>query len=116
MPGDIRLQMLLLEKYMKSTFDIVGNLAPELSFRILRLLSVKELLAIESVSFYILVFFLVPDIFVKVSRKWQEVVLHPAIWRYHCLKLTATDPAPLKPPPTPEGWCCVSIPDSTSLY
>ena len=48
MPGDIRLQMLLLEKYMKSTFDIVGNLAPELSFRVLRLLSIKELLIIET--------------------------------------------------------------------
>ena len=48
MLGDIRLQVLLLKKYMKSTFDIVWNLAPGLSFRVLRLLSIKELLAIET--------------------------------------------------------------------
>jgi pyrimidine and pyridine-specific 5'-nucleotidase len=49
MPGDIRLQVLLLEKYAKSTFDIVGSLAPDLAFKILKLLSVKELVGIESV-------------------------------------------------------------------
>ncbi|KAI0674245.1 hypothetical protein C8Q78DRAFT_1184312 [Trametes maxima] len=87
MPGDIRLQILLLEKYAKSTFDIVGNLAPDLAFRIFKFLSVKELLAVEGVS-----------------KKWQEVVHLPAIWRYHCLRITATDPLPLKPPAKPEGW------------
>ncbi|KZT25821.1 hypothetical protein NEOLEDRAFT_1132791 [Neolentinus lepideus HHB14362 ss-1] len=87
MPGDIRLQILLLEKYAKSTFDIIGNLAPDLSFKILRLLNVKELLAVE-----------------PVSRKWQEMVHLPALWRYHCLRITATDPMPLKPPARPEGW------------
>lgn len=50
LPGDIRLQILLLEKYMKSTFDVLGSLAPDLSFRILKWLSVQELLAIEPVS------------------------------------------------------------------
>lgn len=49
LPGDIRLQILLLEKYMKSTYDILGSLAPNLAIRILRFLSVKELLAIEPV-------------------------------------------------------------------
>ncbi|KAI0371888.1 hypothetical protein BV20DRAFT_964520 [Pilatotrama ljubarskyi] len=87
MPGDIRLQILLLEKYAKSTFDIVGNLAPDLAFRIFKFLSVRELLGVETVS-----------------RKWQEVVHLPAIWRYHCLRITATDPMPLKPPAKPEGW------------
>jgi len=49
MPGDIRLQVLLLEKYARSTFDVVGNLAPDLAFKILKLLSVKELVGVESV-------------------------------------------------------------------
>ncbi|TFK50497.1 hypothetical protein OE88DRAFT_1631183 [Heliocybe sulcata] len=87
MPGDIRLQILLLEKYAKSTFDIVGNLAPDLSFKILKLLNVKELLAVE-----------------PVSKKWQEMVHLPALWRYHCLRITASDPIPLKSPARPEGW------------
>jgi pyrimidine and pyridine-specific 5'-nucleotidase len=50
MPGDIRLQILLLEKYAKSTFDIVGHLSPELTFKIFKLLSVRQLLRVESVS------------------------------------------------------------------
>ncbi|KAL5521033.1 hypothetical protein ACEPAG_8955 [Sanghuangporus baumii] len=87
MPGDIRTQIGLLERYLKSTFDIVGNLAPELSIKIFKYLSVKELLGVESVS-----------------KKWQALVHNPAIWRYHCLLLTATDPVPLKPPSIPEGW------------
>jgi hypothetical protein len=51
MPGDIRLQILLLEKYAKSTFDIVGNLAPDLAFKVLKCLTVKELLIVEPVRF-----------------------------------------------------------------
>ncbi|KII85487.1 hypothetical protein PLICRDRAFT_116210 [Plicaturopsis crispa FD-325 SS-3] len=87
MPGDIRLQILLLEKYAKSTFDIVGSLAPDLAFRILKWLSVKDLVAVE-----------------PVSKKWQQMVHHPALWRYHCLRITATDPMPVRPPSTPAGW------------
>ncbi|KAF9044249.1 WD40-repeat-containing domain protein [Panaeolus papilionaceus] len=87
LPGDIRLQILLLEKYMKSTFDVLGSLAPDLSFRILKWLSVQELLAIE-----------------PVSKKWQAMVHHPALWQYHCLKITQHDPSPIQPPTTPEGW------------
>ncbi|KAF8885378.1 hypothetical protein CPB84DRAFT_1816828 [Gymnopilus junonius] len=87
LPGDIRLQILLLEKYMKSTFDVLGTLAPDLAFRVLKHLSVKDLLAIE-----------------PVSRKWQDMVHHPALWQYHCLKITANDPSPVQPPATPEGW------------
>lgn len=87
MPGDIRLQILLLEKYAKSTFDIIGNLAPDLALKVFRFLSVKELLAVE-----------------PVSKKWQEVVHLPALWRYHCLRITAMDPIPLKAPAKPEGW------------
>ncbi|KAF9449871.1 hypothetical protein P691DRAFT_631732, partial [Macrolepiota fuliginosa MF-IS2] len=87
LPGDIRLQILLLEKYLRSTFDIMGHLAPEIALRILKHLSVKELLRIE-----------------PVSKKWQAMVHHPVIWRYYCLRITATDPMPLKPPAAPEGW------------
>lgn len=95
MPGDIRLQIILLEKYLKYTFDIVGNLTPDLSFAILKHLTVQELVAVESVS-----------------KRWQEMVHNPALWRYHCLRLTATDPAPLRPPPRPEGWYVLSFSDT----
>lgn len=49
MPGDIRLQIALLEKYAKSTFDIVGHLVPDLVFKIFRYLTVSELYGVESV-------------------------------------------------------------------
>ena len=91
MPGDIRLQILLLEKYAKSTFDIVGNLAPDLALKVFKYLTVKELLGVETVS-----------------KKWQEVVHLPVLWRYHCLRITAMDPMPLKAPAKPEGWCVPS--------
>ncbi|TFK23991.1 hypothetical protein FA15DRAFT_593198 [Coprinopsis marcescibilis] len=87
LPGDIRLQISLLEKYQRSTFDILGHLAPDLAFKILKYLSVRELLAVE-----------------PVSKKWQDMVHHPALWRYHCLRITAQDPTPVKPPANPEGW------------
>jgi pyrimidine and pyridine-specific 5'-nucleotidase len=87
MPGDIRLQILLLEKYAKSTFDIVGNLSLDLAFNIMKFLSVRELLNVEAVS-----------------KKWQETIHHPGLWKYHCLRITATDPMHLKPPQTPNGW------------
>ncbi len=28
----------------------------------------------------------------------------PTVWRYHCLRVTATDPVPLKWPTEDEGW------------
>ncbi|KAF8066612.1 hypothetical protein FPV67DRAFT_1495695 [Lyophyllum atratum] len=87
LPGDIRLQVLLLEKYARSTFDIVGRLAPDLAFRVLKELSVKELVGVRGVS-----------------QHWRTMVQHPVLWRYHCLRLTATDPTPVKPPLKPEGW------------
>lgn len=87
LPGDIRLQILLLEKYARATFDIVGNLSPDLAFKILKHLSIPEVVSVESVS-----------------KKWQELVHLPALWKYHCIKLTATDPIPLKAPSSPAGW------------
>ncbi|KAG6883361.1 hypothetical protein C0993_006584 [Termitomyces sp. T159_Od127] len=87
LPGDIRLQILLLEKYAKSTFDIVGKLAPDLAFRVLKHLSIKEVVGVRAVS-----------------QQWRTMVAHPALWRYHCLRITATDPSPIRPPATPEGW------------
>lgn len=52
LPGDIRLQILLLEKYLKSTYDILGNLSPNLTFNILKWLSVRELVGVESVRIH----------------------------------------------------------------
>ncbi len=87
MPGDIRLQILLLEKYAKSTFDIIGNLAPNLVYKVFKYLNVDELLGVETVS-----------------KKWQENVHLPALWKHHCLRITATDPSPVRSPSTPQGW------------
>ncbi|KAF8915719.1 hypothetical protein CPB85DRAFT_1293006 [Mucidula mucida] len=78
-PGDISLQILLLQRYLKSTYDIVANLAPNLALRIL-----QE--------------------FTTVSKKWYKTVHDPTVWRYHCLRVTATDPVPLKWPTEDEGW------------
>lgn len=105
MPGDIRLQILLLEKYAKSTFDIIGNLAPDLVFKVFKWLSVQELLGVEMVqpldhaNGYVLML-----LRTQVSKKWQEMVHCPALWKYHCLRITATDPSPVRPPAKPEGW------------
>ncbi|KZP08583.1 WD40 repeat-like protein [Athelia psychrophila] len=87
LPGDIRLQILLLEKYLASTFDILGGLAPVLAVRVLGWLSVREVVGLA-----------------LVSKKWQEAVRHPALWRFHCLRVTAADPVPLRAPAKPEGW------------
>ena len=64
MPGDIRLQILLLEKYSRSTFDVLGSLAPDLALRVLKHLSVREVLRIESVSKPSPQFFLMFPLFV----------------------------------------------------
>ncbi|KAF8223235.1 hypothetical protein L208DRAFT_1317814 [Tricholoma matsutake] len=86
-PGDIRLQILLLEKYQRSTFDVVGRLVPDLAFCVLKELSMKELVNVRGVS-----------------QHWKKMVAHPALWRYHCYRITATDPSPVKPPASPDGW------------
>jgi len=88
LPGDISNQIRLLEQYAKSTFDILGHLPPQVAVQVIEYLTVPELLGIETVS-----------------RKWSAMVRQPAIWRYHCLALTATDPVPLRPPSKPEDWC-----------
>ncbi|KAH0828736.1 hypothetical protein J3R83DRAFT_3157 [Lanmaoa asiatica] len=80
-------KFLLLQKYLRSTFDILGTLAPELALRILRELSVKEVVKAG-----------------LVSKKWFAATRHPALWRWHCLRLTANDPVPIRAPDTPEGW------------
>ncbi|KAG6331826.1 hypothetical protein ID866_7263 [Astraeus odoratus] len=87
LPGDIPLQILLLQKYLKSSFDIVGSLSPELALRIFRQLSIKEVVKAG-----------------LVSKKWLALSRHPALWRWHCLRLTASDPIPVRAPETPEGW------------
>ena len=50
MSGNICLQILLLQKYAKSTFDNVGNLAPDLALEVFKYLTIKELLGVEPVS------------------------------------------------------------------
>lgn len=50
LPGDIRLQILLLEKYAKTSFDVVGSLAPDLAFRVLKELKVQEVVGCAAVS------------------------------------------------------------------
>ncbi|KAG8777505.1 hypothetical protein FRC15_011287 [Serendipita sp. 397] len=86
-PGDVSQQIRLLEKYRRSTFDILTHLPTNISTVILRFLTVSQLLGVESVS-----------------KKWQELVHHPALWRYHCLVITSTDPVPLRPPANFEEW------------
>jgi hypothetical protein len=49
-PGDIPLQILLLQKYLKSTYDILGNLAPNLALRILKEFTVQEVVGLALVS------------------------------------------------------------------
>lgn len=49
------MQILLLEKYAKSTYDIVGHLAPDLVFKIFQYLTVPELLDAEPVRMSFLV-------------------------------------------------------------
>ncbi|KAK0233809.1 hypothetical protein IW262DRAFT_1488083 [Armillaria fumosa] len=86
-PGDIPLQILLLQRYLKSTYDVLGNLSPELSLRILKEFSVSQLLGLATVS-----------------KKWYATVHHASVWRYHCLRVTVNDPVPLKWPDDDAGW------------
>ena len=74
LPGDIRLQITLLEKYLASTFDIVSHLSAPLSYQILKHLPVRELVRVRGVS-----------------RAWCDAVRNPLLWRYHCLRVTARD-------------------------
>ncbi|PVF92570.1 hypothetical protein CPB86DRAFT_717233 [Serendipita vermifera] len=87
LPGDISEQIRLLEKYRASTFDIIGSLPQKVALLILQYLTVPQLLNVETVS-----------------KKWQELVHNPTLWRYHCLVLTATDPVPLRPPAELKDW------------
>jgi pyrimidine and pyridine-specific 5'-nucleotidase len=104
LPGDIPLQI-LLQKYAKSTYDVVGNLAPDLACRILKHLTVKELLGVESVCFGISFSFYTNFVDnAQVSKKWQKMVHHPALWHYHCLRITTRGPNPVRHPAKPEGW------------
>jgi len=93
---------------MKSTFDVVGRLVPDLAFRVLKELTVKELVGVRGVragSFLLLSRPAFSFCVLQVSQHWRTMVAHPALWRYHCLRITVNDPAPVKPPLTPEGWC-----------
>ncbi|KAJ6618200.1 hypothetical protein B0H10DRAFT_2217966 [Mycena sp. CBHHK59/15] len=88
LPGDIPLQILLLQKYAKSSHDIVGALAPPLALRVLLLIPIPHLLLRCAL----------------VSRRWSALTRLPELWRHHCLRLTRDDPHPPAPPATPAGW------------
>ncbi|KIK63282.1 hypothetical protein GYMLUDRAFT_72018 [Collybiopsis luxurians FD-317 M1] len=78
-PGAVSKQILLLQKYLKSTYDILGNLSPPLALRILLEFPVQDVVLRLSL----------------VSKRWHEVVHHYTFWRYHCYHLTRTDPVPI---------------------
>ncbi|GJJ12808.1 hypothetical protein Clacol_007053 [Clathrus columnatus] len=82
-PGDISAQILLLQKYQKSAFDILGTLPLHLALKCLSNLDIQSLLSGPAL----------------VSKKWNELTHDPTLWRVHCLELTRTDPVPLRPPP-----------------
>ncbi|KAE9394213.1 hypothetical protein BT96DRAFT_1048532 [Gymnopus androsaceus JB14] len=79
---------LLLQKYVKSTFDVLGNLSQPLALRVL-------------------LYFPVTDVVLRltlVSKKWHKVIHHYTYWQYQCYHLTRTDPVPIQPPlPPPRG-------------
>jgi pyrimidine and pyridine-specific 5'-nucleotidase len=83
----------------------MGNLAPDLAFKVLKHLNVPELLALEPVRVHNTSCCAIDTIHLsKVSKKWQEMVHLPVLWKYHCIRLTAMDPIPLKAPSSPAGW------------
>lgn len=82
-PGDISAQILLLQKYQKSSFDILGTLPPHLATKCLIYLPLQTLLFSAAL----------------VSQKWNALTHDQALWRVHCLELTRTDPVPVRPPP-----------------
>ncbi|KAJ3915399.1 hypothetical protein F5877DRAFT_48654 [Lentinula edodes] len=87
-PGDASLQMLLLQKYLKSTYDVLGNLSPPLALRVLLHFPVTDVVLRLSL----------------VSKKWNKMIHHFTFWRYHCYDLTRTDPVPIQAPlPPPRG-------------
>ncbi|KAJ3847315.1 WD40-repeat-containing domain protein [Lentinula lateritia] len=87
-PGDASLQMLLLQKYLKSTYDVLGNLSPPLVLRVLLHFPVTDVVLRLSL----------------VSKKWNKMIHHFTFWRYHCYDLTRTDPVPIQAPlPPPRG-------------
>ncbi|EJD41852.1 hypothetical protein AURDEDRAFT_115296 [Auricularia subglabra TFB-10046 SS5] len=88
LPGDIPQQILLLQKYARSTFDVLGTLPVPAALRVLAYLNPVQLLTGPRL----------------VSSKHKMLTHHPALWRLYCLRLTASDPVPLRPPKTEEGW------------
>ncbi|KAL4063831.1 hypothetical protein J3A83DRAFT_4378489 [Scleroderma citrinum] len=86
LPGDIPLQILLLQKYLKSSFDIVGSLSPDLALRVFRELSIKEVVKAG----------LVPIIPLAASprvkfRKWTPSEHQILKWTYELLHYVALE-------------------------
>ncbi|KAF5390921.1 hypothetical protein D9757_004054 [Collybiopsis confluens] len=80
-PGAVSKQILLLQKYLKSTYDILGNLSAPLALRVLLEFPVQEVILRLSL----------------VSKRWHQVVHHYTFWRMHVYLLTRTDPVPVTP-------------------
>lgn len=105
LPTDISEQIRLLEKYVKSAFDVVGLLPKELGARILRELSVVEVLKVSTVRCFLFFFNFLTDVHnAQVCKTWHALVHHPSLWRYHTLAITSSDPVPPTPPISPSGW------------
>ena len=78
-----------LERYVKSSFDIISRLPPTLGAKILSLLPVRDLLRCQ-----------------LVSTSWKDLIQSqgPFIWRHHVFHITASDPVKPKLPQDDAGW------------
>jgi pyrimidine and pyridine-specific 5'-nucleotidase len=118
MPGDISSMIRILQKYLLTSFDILGSLPEELAVEVLSRFDVEEVLGFATVSRANLLQLLI-DIdrskkltfllsgllsLSQVSRKWNELINHPLLWRHYALLISWTDPVPPKDPDQPSGW------------
>ncbi|KAF8310300.1 hypothetical protein DL93DRAFT_1665994 [Clavulina sp. PMI_390] len=91
LPGDVPLMIALLERYAKTSFDIMTHLPPALSARVLAYLRLPELLTAE-----------------LVSRKWLEMCRQEELYELLVRHLTRNDPVPVSEPDPPVngagGW------------
>ncbi|KAJ8581772.1 hypothetical protein M405DRAFT_846825 [Rhizopogon salebrosus TDB-379] len=63
------------------------QLSPKLALRTLMEVSLKEVVRAG-----------------LVSKKWYIACHHPALWRWHCPRLTVDDAVRVRAPAKPEGW------------
>ncbi|TIA93154.1 hypothetical protein E3P99_00242 [Wallemia hederae] len=87
LPHDISTTIRMLEQYAASAFDVLGTLPENIAIQILSHLDVREALGCR-----------------LVSKRWNDMMAMPGLWRSFALRLTASDPDPLSPPERDEGW------------